>query len=102
MRKADLINEVSERTGVSKVDVLVTVEQALLTIKHTLANGAEVTLRGFGTFQPKHRAAKMGRNIKKGTQVHIPAHNVPHFKPAAEFKEKLRRPAGSAIDNPSF
>lgn len=90
MRKADLINQVSERTGISKVDVLVTVEYTLISIQDNLAKGNSVFIRGFGTFSPKKRAAKTGRNIKRGLPVHIPEHYIPAFKPAAEFKQKLR------------
>ena len=102
MRKADLINHVSETTGVSKIDVLVTVETTLQAIQQTLAAGESVFIRGFGTFAPKKRAAKKGRNIKKGEPVHIPAHSVPHFKPGAEFKAKLKRLAGGTRQEPSF
>ena len=103
MRKADLIDQVSQKTGVSKIDVLVTLETTLLTIQETLAASESVFIRGFGTFAPKKRAAKMGRNIKRGVPVPIPAHSVPHFKPAAEFKQKLlRRPAGGVKPEPAF
>ena len=91
MRKIDLITHVSERTGVSQVDTLVTIEQALLTIQHALAAGESVFMRGFGTFSPKLRAAKTGRNIKKGLPVHIPEHYVPAFKPGREFKAAVKR-----------
>jgi DNA-binding protein HU-beta len=50
-----------------------------------MANGENVYLRGFGTFEIKHRAAKKGRNISKNTSVLIPAHNIPKFKPRKEF-----------------
>ena len=86
MRKSDLIDQVAQKTGVSKIDVLVTVETTLLAIQQTLAAGESVFLRGFGTFAPKKRAAKVGRNIKRGVPVHIPEHHIPHFKPTAEFK----------------
>lgn len=102
MRKADLIDQVSEQTGVSKIDVLVTVETTLLAIQQTLAAGESVFLRGFGTFAPKKRAAKFGRNIKRGLAVHIPEHYIPHFKPGAEFKAKLKQLVSGAIDRPSF
>ena len=103
MRKSDLIDQVAQQTGVSKIDVLVTVETTLLAIQQTLAAGESVFLRGFGTFAPKKRAAKMGRNIKKGLPVHIPEHHIPNFKPAAEFKQKLkRRPVGGVNSEPAF
>ena len=98
MRKADLIDQVSQKTGVSKIDVLVTVETMLLAIQESLALGNPVFLRGFGTFAPKKRAAKTGRNIKRGLAVHIPEHYIPHFKPGAEFKAKMKRLTGGVRD----
>ncbi len=95
MRKADQIDQIAQQTGVSKVDVLITVVMTLDVIKHPLAAGESIFIRGFGTFSPKHRAAKVGRNFKRGLPVELPAHNIPHFKPAAEFKAELRRLAGS-------
>lgn len=94
MRKADLIDHVAQKTGVSKIDVLVTVETTLAAIQETLAAGESLFIRGFGTFSPKKRAAKTGRNIKRGLPVQIPEHYIPHFKPGAEFKAKLKQAGG--------
>lgn len=55
-----------------------------------MINGEEVFLRGFGSFIIKHRAAKTARNISKNTTMVIPAHNIPAFKPAKSFVEKLK------------
>ena len=55
-----------------------------------MINGNEVFLRGFGSFIIKHRAEKTARNISKNTTIIIPAHNIPAFKPAKEFMEKVR------------
>ena len=56
----------------------------------TMINGEEVFLRGFGSFIIKHRAEKTARNISKNTTVVIPAHNIPAFKPAKSFVEKVK------------
>ncbi|HOT59971.1 MAG TPA: HU family DNA-binding protein [Spirochaetales bacterium] len=47
-------------------------------------------LRGFGSFIIKHRAEKTARNISKNTTMIVPAHNIPAFKPAKEFMEKVK------------
>ena len=65
MRKADLVNQISEKTGIPKVDVLVTLETMFKEVKDTLAGGENIYIRGFGSFITKKRAAKIGRNIKK-------------------------------------
>ena len=85
MRKADLINRIADKTGVPKVDVLVTIESFFKEIKTTMSEGENIYIRGFGTYLVKKRAAKIGRNIKKGTPVHIPEHYIPAFKPSKEF-----------------
>jgi DNA-binding protein HU-beta len=58
-------------------------------VKDSLAHGENVYLRGFGTFQVKERAEKTARNISKNTTIVIPAHNIPFFKPSAEFKKEV-------------
>ena len=55
-----------------------------------MINGNEVFLREFGSFIIKHRAEKTARNISKNTTIIIPAHNIPAFKPAKEFMEKVK------------
>ena len=89
MRKADLVEKVAFITGTDQERVLLVLESVMAQVKDTLAGGNEVTLRGFGTFSAKKRAAKMGRNIKKGGTVQIPAHYVPSFKPAKEFRQAV-------------
>jgi DNA-binding protein HU-beta len=90
MRKADLINKISDKTGIPKVDVLVTLETMFKEIKSTLATGENLYIRGFGSFIIKKRAAKIGRNIKKNVAVNIPEHFIPAFKPAREFVQEIK------------
>jgi len=56
----------------------------------TLSKNEKIELRGFGTFKPKKRAEKTGRNIKKNTTIIIPAHHIPAFKPAKIFVEEVK------------
>ena len=91
MRKADLVNQISEKTGIPKVDVLVTLETMFKEVKDTLAAGENIYIRGFGSFITKKRAAKIGRNIKKNIAVHIPEHYIPAFKPAKEFVAEVKK-----------
>ncbi len=90
MRKADLINKISDKTGIPKVDVLVTLETMFKEIKASLASGENLYVRGFGSFIVKKRAAKIGRNIKKNIAVAIPEHFIPAFKPAKEFMKDIK------------
>src|SRR3954468_22538060 len=90
MRKADLVNQISEKTGIPKVDVLVTLETMFKEVKDTLSKGENIYIRGFGSFIIKKRAAKIGRNIKKNIAVEIPEHFIPSFKPAKEFVQAVK------------
>lgn len=91
MRKADLINNISENTGIPKVDVLVTLEAFFKEVKDNLGQGEHIYIRGFGSFITKKRAAKIGRNIKKNVAVQIPEHYIPAFKPSKEFVAEVKK-----------
>ena len=90
MTKAEIVTEIAARTGVEKQVVMQVVEGMMETIKISMINGDEVFLRGFGSFIIKHRAEKTARNISKNTTMIIPAHNIPAFRPAKSFVEKLK------------
>ncbi len=98
MRKADLVNAISEKTGVAKVDVLVSLEELFKEIKTTMQGGENVYIRGFGSFVIKKRAKKVGRNIKKGKSIEIPEHFIPSFKPAKVFMEQVKKNVTSLPD----
>ncbi len=98
MRKADLVTAISEKTGVPKVDVLVTLEQFFKEIKNTLSGGENVYIRGFGSFVIKKRAKKIGRHIKKNIAIEIPEHYIPAFKPAKVFVEQVKGNVNSLPD----
>ncbi|MDX1476568.1 MAG: HU family DNA-binding protein [Saprospiraceae bacterium] len=90
MRKADLVATISEKTGVPKVDVLVTLETFFKEVKESLAEGENVYVRGFGSFIVKKRARKIGRHIKKNVAIEIPEHYIPAFKPAKIFVDHVK------------
>jgi DNA-binding protein HU-beta len=90
MTKAEIVSEIAAKTGLEKQVVLTVIEGMMDTIKTSMINGNEVFLRGFGSFIIKHRAEKTARNISKNTTIIIPAHNIPAFKPAKEFMEKVK------------
>jgi len=90
MTKAEIVTAISNKTGIEKVAVLAIVEELMTSIKASISSNEEVYLRGFGSFIIKHRAAKIGRNISKGTAVAVPAHNIPAFKPCKEFVNEVK------------
>jgi len=91
MTKADIVSEISERTGIEKVQVLHTVEAFMHSVKTSLSKGENVYMRGFGSFIVKKRAQKTGRIISKGTSITIPAHYIPAFKPAKTLADKVKK-----------
>jgi len=91
MTKAEIVNQISESTGVEKAAVQVTVEAFMKSVKDSLIAGDHVYLRGFGSFIIKKRAEKKGRNISKNATIVIPAHNIPAFKPAKSFHGLVKK-----------
>lgn len=97
MTKHELANRVVDITHVTNTDLGITrdvanacINATIAAIANAVARGDEVTLREFGTFQPKVRAAKTARNISAGTTMLIPEHIVPLFKPSDAFKKMVR------------
>ena len=90
MTKAELVNTISNKLGTEKNETQKIIEAFMQEIRTSMYNGENVNLRGFGSFIIKTRAAKTGRNISKNTAIEIPAHNIPAFKPAKTFVEKVK------------
>lgn len=90
MTKAEIVAEISEKTGIEKLAVQYTVEAFMETLKDSLASGENVYLRGFGSFILKKRAEKTGRNISQNKSIVIPEHFIPAFKPSKTFSSKVK------------
>ena len=91
MTKAEIVAEISNKTGIEKVTVQHTVEAFMDVVKDSMVNGENVYLRGFGSFVINQRAEKTGRNISRNTTIIIPAHNIPAFKPAKTFVNEVKK-----------
>lgn len=87
MNKSELINAVAEKTALSKKDSEAALTAALDAITEALADGDEVRLVGFGSFEVKKREARIGRNPKTKEEIQIPATKVPSFKPGKALKD---------------
>ena len=85
MTKSEIINEISNQTGIDKDSVIKIMESFMETVKDSLSGEKNVYLRGFGSFIVKKRAQKIARNISKNTTIVIPEHFIPAFKPSKEF-----------------
>ncbi len=91
MTKADLVEEVSGKTGLTRTDVAVVVDGFLDAVKRSLENGNNIEIRGFGTFKIKQRKARKARNPRTGEEVPVPDRKVPVFKPSNEFKSLITK-----------
>ncbi|MFT7032424.1 MAG: DNA-binding protein HU-beta [Cyclobacteriaceae bacterium] len=90
MTKADVINEIADKTGIDRLDVQASVEAFFSVVKNSMADGENIYVRGFGSFINKKRAKKIARNISKNTAMVIDAHYIPSFKPSKVFIEKIK------------
>lgn len=89
-KKADLINNVAEKTGLTKKDATAAVEALFETVTETLAKGDRVQVIGFGSFEVRDRAARKGRNPQTGEEIEIPATKVPAFKAGKALKDAVK------------
>jgi DNA-binding protein HU-beta len=87
--KADVISEIADKTGIDKAEVTNTLETFFSVVKDSLAEGENIYVRGFGSFNKK-RAKKVARNISKNTAMVIDEHFIPSFKPAKVFVEQVK------------
>jgi len=89
MTKAELIDEVSKVTSISKKDTETIVNTIFDNITDALARGDKVELRGFGSFRIRHRNSRRGRNPKTGSSVDVPQKRVPFFKVGKRLRETV-------------
>ena len=89
MIKSDLVNQVAQRTGLTKKDSARAVDALFEAIREELQNGGKVQLVGFGTFEVKQREARIGRNPKTMEEIRIPARRVPVFRPGKELRDSV-------------
>ena len=91
MNKAELIAEVANKTGLNKKDSEKAVNATFDTITAALESSEKVQLVGFGVFDVKERAARIGRNPKTKEEIEIPASRVPQFKAGKALKESVEK-----------
>jgi DNA-binding protein HU-beta len=87
MNKEELVKEIAKRAKVSQKQASEILTITLDTIEKTVSKGKKVTLVGFGTFEARKRAARLGRNPQTGKEIKIPAKTVPAFSAGKKFKE---------------
>jgi DNA-binding protein HU-beta len=90
MNKADLIQAVVEKTGLTKKESTKALEAVIDVISESLAKGDKVQLVGFGTFEVRDRKAREGRNPATGETIKIEASKAPAFKAGKALKDKVK------------
>ncbi|RAI16108.1 MAG: DNA-binding protein [Candidatus Melainabacteria bacterium] len=86
MNKEELVQEVAKKANVTQKEVAEVLSALVDTIQTTVAKGNKVTLVGFGTFEPRKRAARNGRNPQTGKEIKIAAKTVPAFSAGKKFR----------------
>ncbi len=97
MTKADLIDEISSLTDLTRKDSEVVIETIFESIIQSLRAGDKIEIRGFGSFRTRQRKARSGRNPKTGAKVEVAAKNVPFFKPSKELKDLVNTGKAAAM-----
>jgi DNA-binding protein HU-beta len=90
MNKSELVEAVASSTGESKATAEKAVNATLEAIVGAVAGGDKVQLTGFGTFEPRDRAARTARNPQTGAEIQVAATTVPAFKAGKSFKDAVK------------
>jgi integration host factor subunit beta len=99
MTKAELVEEVSRVSELTKKHSEVIVETVFKSIIDALHRGEKIELRGFGSFRLRQREPRKGRNPKTGDKVDVPPKKVPYFKPGKELKDLINRIPDSMLES---
>ncbi len=90
MNKQALVEAISEKIGVTKVQGEQAIDCIIDSIVSTIKTGGEVSIAGLGIFAAKQRAARTARNPRTGESIQVPAMRVPKFRPAKALKDSVK------------
>ena len=91
MNKEELVQEIAKKSNVTQKEAAEVLSALIETIEKTVSKGKKVTLVGFGTFESRKRAARIGRNPQTGKELKIAAKTVPAFSAGKKFKEAVSK-----------
>jgi DNA-binding protein HU-beta len=91
VNKSELIASMAEKSNLTKKDAEAALKSFIDSVQEALGKGEKVQLVGFGTFEARERAARVGRNPRTKEEITIPASVVPVFKAGKEFKERVEK-----------
>ncbi len=90
MKRSDLVAAIAEKASMTKKDAEIALSATLEAITGALKKGDKVQLVGFGTFEVRKKAARVGRNPQTGKEIKIAASKAPAFKAGKAFKEAIK------------
>lgn len=90
MTKQDVINRISTQTKLDPAISRAVIESFFEVVRDSLTEGEPIYIRQFGSFNVKHRAKKVARNIAQNTTIVVAPHMIPAFKPSPEFVRQVR------------
>ena len=90
MTKVNMIEAVARHAGVTKAESARVVDAFVKSVTEALSKGEKVTMTGFGTFEVRQRAARMGRNPQTGATIQIPAQRTPAFRAGKSLKDAVK------------
>lgn len=99
--KKDLVEKISDRTGLTQVDTKIVVESLLEAVSQSLADGKNIELRGFGRFKIKEKRARIARNPRTNEQIQVQAGFKPVFEASKELKKRLNKVELTELDTPT-
>lgn len=91
MTKADIVDAIFEKVGLSKKEAQDIIEILFDTIKQTFAEGESVKISGFGTFNVRKKVSRRGRNPKTGEDLEIAPRRVITFRVSNQLKEEIEK-----------
>ena len=91
MNKSELISIMAEKSKLTKKDTETILKAFIESVEETLEKKEKVQLVGFGTFEIRNRAARIGRNPRTHEEISIPETIVPVFKAGKELKDKVKK-----------
>ncbi len=90
MTKSELVDQVADRAGLTKLEATRALDAVLTTVEDALRRGSEVTISGFGKFHVSERGARQGVNPRTGERIQIAAARVPRFSAGSGLKAAVR------------
>ena len=91
MTKADIVDQVYVKTGLSKKESADIVEKVFDLVKETVAKGEKIKIAGFGNFVVKEKSTRRGRNPQTGQEIEISSRRILTFKPSQILKSAINK-----------